>query len=143
YSNEDFQYIWNPCFDLKGLPFKKFDILVSQAVLEHLSDIRKTFDILYNKIVSSAIMVHEVGLGAHTGFIRNLDPLNHLRYSDLIWNLLRFDGSPNRIRMTEFRKIMIDLGFKKVRTKQIATLDKEYVKNSKPYLSNRFKEYLD
>lgn len=140
---EYFSYIYDPSFDLQRFPLKKFNILVSQAVLEHIVNIREIFQILYYRLESNAIMVHEVDLGTHTGLIRNLDPLNHLRYSDTVWNLLSFDGSPNRLRMFDYQKILGQLGFGKIETKQIVTLDKEYVKNSKPHLSNKFRKYLD
>jgi len=141
--NEEFRYIWDTDFSLQKLPEKKFDILVSQAVLEHLVNVSEVFKILYYKLNSNAIMVNEVDLGAHTGLIRRLDPLNHLRYSDMIWNLLRFDGSPNRLRMSDYQKIFGGLGFKEIETKQIMVLDKEYVKKSKPHLAERFREYSD
>lgn len=141
--NENFRYIWDPRFSLQKLPSEKFNILVSQAVLEHLANVRETFRTLYYKLVSNAIMVHEVDLGAHTALIRRLDPLNHLRYSDMVWNLLRFDGSPNRLRMTDYQNILDQLGFEEIETKQIIVLDKEYVKKSKPHLSKKFRTYPD
>lgn len=141
--NEDFCYIWDPCFSLQRLPLKSFDILVSQAVLEHLANVRRAFEILYHKLNPNAVMVHEVDLGTHTGLIRRLDPLNHLRYSDMVWNLLRFDGSPNRFRVTDYQKILNQLGFGKIKTKRILVLDKEYVEKSKPHLSEKFRKYPD
>jgi len=141
--NEDFRYVWDPCFSLQKLTSKKFNILVSQAVLEHVVNVRKIFQVLYHKLDSNAIMVHEVDLAAHTGLIRTLDPLNHLRYSDPIWNLLKFNGSPNRLRMTDYQKMLNQLGVEKIEAKQITVLDKKYVKKSKPYLSEKFRKYPD
>lgn len=141
--DEKFCYIYDPDFNLEKLPHKKFDILVSQAVLEHIMNISEIFQILYYKLESNAIMVNEVDQGTHTALIRNLDPLNHLRYSDVVWDSLRFDGSPNRLIMSDYKNILIHLGFKKIETKQLVVLDKEYIKKSKPNLSRRFRKYSD
>ena len=111
--------------------------------MEHIINIREIFQILYYKLESNAIMVHEVDLGAHTGLIRTLDPLNHLRYSEMIWNLLKFDGSPNRLLMFDYQKILNQLEFKKIETKQIIVLSKEYLKKSKPHLLEKFRRSSD
>jgi hypothetical protein len=121
--NKDFCYIWDPTLVLQKSPSKKFDILVSQAVLEHLVNIKQIFEILYSKMDLHSVMVHEVDLGAHTGLIRTIDPLNLLRYSDLIWNLLKFDGSPNRLCMSDYRKILHQTGFVKIETTPIRFYD--------------------
>ncbi|MEW6557425.1 MAG: methyltransferase domain-containing protein [Elusimicrobiota bacterium] len=139
--NGSIRYIWDARFDLQQLSSEKFDILVSQAVLEHIVDIHAIFQILYFKLKPNAVMVHEVDLGTHTGFIRDLDPLNLLRYSDTVWNLVKFDGSPNRLRMTDYQNIFTELGFVKVETKQKMVLDSEYVKKVKPWLSAEFRKY--
>ena len=141
--DEKFCYIYDPNFNLEKLPDKKFDTLVSQAVLEHIINISEIFQILYYKLKSHAIMINEVDLGTHTALIRNLDPLNHLRYSDAVWDLLRFDGSPNRLIMSDYKNILVRLGFKKIEAKQLVVIDKEYIKKSKPNLSKRFRKYSD
>ena len=140
---EGFNYIWDPYFSLQKLPSKKYDVLVSQAVLEHLVDVRKIYEILYYKLTLNAVMVHEVDLGTHTALIRTMDPLNLLRYPDWIWNLLKFDGSPNRIRMSNYREILHLLKFKDIITTPITVLNTEYVRRTKPNLWSRFKDYPD
>lgn len=72
-----------------------------------------------------------------------MDPLNRLRYSDIIWNLLRFDGSPNRFQMFDYQKILNQPAFEKIETKQITVLDKKYIKKSKPHLLKKFVNYPD
>ncbi len=141
--SERFSYIYTPCFDLQKISSKEFDLLVSQAVLEHIVDTREMFQVLYPRLRPNAVMIHEVDLGTHTGLIRSLDPLNHLRYSDTLWNLLRFDGSPNRLRMDDYERILCELEFEKIEAKQITVLDEMYVNRSKPYLSSKFRKYSD
>jgi SAM-dependent methyltransferase len=141
--DEDFCYIHDSSFNLESVPDKKYDILVSQAVLEHITDINKVFEILSHKLRPNSIMVNEVDLGTHTALIRDLDPLNLLRYSDSVWNLLKFDGSPNRLRAADYRNILKQLGFTKINICKLKVLVEEYVERLKPYLSNRFKNYSD
>ena len=71
---EDLNYIWDPYFSLQKLPSKKYDVLVSQAVLEYLQNVRRTFEILYYKLNLNAVMVQEVDLGTHTALIRIMEP---------------------------------------------------------------------
>lgn len=138
-----FSYTCELSFSLNSLPFRKFDVLVSQAVLEHLDDVRKTFDTLRPILSTNAIMVHEVDIVTHARWVRTLDPLNLLRYSDAIYELLKFSGSPNRLRMSDYQEILNCLGFEKIETKQIIILDKGYVKKSRPHLSDKFRRYPD
>jgi len=141
--DEKFCYVWDTCFQLNKLPLKKFDILVSQAVLEHLVNVREVFRILHYQLASDAIMGHEVDLGTHTALIRELDPLNLLRYSETVWNSLKFDGSPNRLRMTDYQKILKEIGFEKIETRQLKVLDKKYVEKLKKHLIKKFRNYPD
>jgi len=141
--DENFCYIHDPIFNLEDVPNKKYDILVSQAVLEHITDINKIFEILRHKLKPNSIMVNEVDLGTHPALIRDLDPLNLLRYSDRVWNLLKFDDSPNRVRAADYRNILRQLGFTKIDIWKLKVLVKDYVERLKPYLSNRFKNYSD
>lgn len=136
-----FSYIYEPCFSLNNLALRKYDVLVSQAVLEHLDDVSNTFDILKLKLSTNAIMAHEVDLGTHTRLIRKADPFNLLRYSDTVYKLLKFSGSPNRLRMSDFKKILNKLGFKKVETKPLVIVADEYLRKVRPSLSKRFRSY--
>jgi len=141
--SEVFFYVYDPYFNLQKLPSHNFDILVSQAVLEHLVNIKQIFKILYSKMDLHSVMVHEVDLGTHTGLIRTIDPLNLLRYSDLIWNILKFDGSPNRLCMSDYRQILHQIGFVKIETIPTRVYDNEYAKRTKSYLAEKFKNYSD
>jgi hypothetical protein len=48
-------------------------------------------------------MIHHMDARAHMRWFRDHDPLNHLRYSELVYrSLLSFDGAPNRLGATDF-----------------------------------------
>ncbi len=135
-----FSYTCKSSFSLE-FSFRKFDVLVSQAVLEHLDDVRKIFDTLRPALGTNAIMGHEVDLGTHTRWLRVLDPLNLLRYSDTTYKLLKFSGSPNRLRMCDYQDILDQLGFEKVKTRPLIVLSGDYVKEVKPSLYKTFRSY--
>jgi hypothetical protein len=140
-SCEDCHYIYDPCFSLNNLSPLKYDILVSQAVLEHLDDVSKTFKILKAKLSIKSIMVHEVDLGTHTRWIRKADPLNLLRYSDRIYELLKFGGSPNRLRISDYRRILAKLGFANIEARPLVITADEYIKKVRSALNKRFRCY--
>ena len=138
---DDFQYIQDPTFALQMLCEKKFNVIVSQAVLEHIVDIRGVFEVLYNRLMPGAVMAHLVDLGTHTGLIRELDPLNFLRYSDKVWSLLKFSGSPNRLRMSEYKEILNPIGFANVETRPSKVMDEKYMGKVISHFAEKFRKY--
>lgn len=139
--NDVFSYICGSC--LEELTSKTFDVLVSQAVLEHIIDIESVLKTLYKKMTPGGVMVHEIDFGTHTAIIRDIDPLNHLRYCEAIWDLLKFDGSPNRLQFSDYENILKEFGFKKIERKPLRILDKQYVQRTKSHLSTQFRDYPD
>jgi hypothetical protein len=102
-------------FDRDALSFKlvsfpdlhellqKFDLVVSNATLEHIADIPSLFVALSHLLADNGIMCHHVDAKTHMRWLRDKDPLNILRYNDLIYDrLLSFPGAPNRLRAGEY-----------------------------------------
>ena len=80
-----------------------YDVIVSNACLEHVADVEGLFRRLRDLAAPGSRMVHHVDAKAHMRWFRDHDPLNHLRYSELVYrSLLSFDGAPNRLRATDF-----------------------------------------
>jgi SAM-dependent methyltransferase len=140
-GSDRFSYLYDKNFNLDVLQSNKYDILVSQAALEHLDDIQNAFSIIRNKLSHDGVMINEVDLSTHTRLIRDLDPLNILRYSDTIYNILRFIGSPNRLRMCDYYLILNQLGFKNIKTFPIINLDLNYTRWASKHLTHKFKNY--
>jgi len=140
-GSERFSYIYNPDFDLTSLQSRKYEILVTQAVLEHLDDMKKVFTTFRQKLSPDGLMIHEVDLSTHTRMIKNWDPLNILRYPDTIYHTVRFDGSPNRLRMSDYVFILNQLGYKNVKTLPIKILDLDYTRWVTKHLSHPFRDY--
>jgi hypothetical protein len=114
---------------------------VTQAVLEHLEEIKNIFVILRQKLSRDGLMIHEVDLSTHTRFLMDWDPLNLLRFSHPVYNLLRFNESPNRWRMSDYESILDQLGYKNLRTFPIKILDLDYTRWVSKHLSHPFRDY--
>jgi len=137
FSN-NFFYIVSPTYNFNKLQ-TKYDLIVSQAVMEHFE---KPFEIikkLYQKMKKNGIIFGEVDLGTHTRILRDIDPINLYRYSDKIWKLLKFKGSPNRNLPFEYKNMLINAGFKDVNIQIIKSYNENYVRKAKKYLSKKFK----
>jgi len=140
-GTDRFTYSYDPDLDLRKLPSKKYQILVTQAVLEHLRDVRNVFGMLRQKLSRDSLMLNEVDLSTHTRFIRDVDPLNILRYSETFYSFLRFRESPNRLRMGDYELFLNQLGYKNIRTFPIKILDLDYTQWVSKHISRKFKDY--
>jgi SAM-dependent methyltransferase len=79
------------------------DLVVSNATLEHVEDVGGLFVSLRRLAAPGARMVHHVDGQTHMRWIKDVDPLNILRYSDRTYaRLLDFPGAPNRLRAEDY-----------------------------------------
>lgn len=136
-----FSYLHSPAFRLKERLRRKYDLLVSQAVLEHIDDIEAIFTVIKAKLGNNACMVHEVDLGTHTRWLRDADPLNLLRYPQGIYNLLKFSGAPNRLRMSDYHTILQKSGYRNIRAVPLTRVEDAYLQRVNPALAGRFRGY--
>jgi SAM-dependent methyltransferase len=80
-----------------------YDMIVSNATLEHVDDVGGLFASLRRLAAPGARMVHHVDGQTHMRWIKDVDPLNILRYSDQTYaRLLDFPGAPNRLRAEHY-----------------------------------------
>jgi len=62
------------------------DLIVSQAVLEHVNDVESTYTSMYEWLRPGGFMSHQVDLKSHeTSVVWN----GHLGYSDTVWRIMR------------------------------------------------------
>jgi len=119
---------------------KKADIVFSNAAFEHLDDVNQTIKELSGVIGKNGVLIAEVDLKTHTSWIRDRDPLNIYRYSDLFWNLFSFKGSPNRIRGFEFKQILEKNGWGNIEIVPLVVLEEDYFAKIRPSLNSKFKD---
>jgi SAM-dependent methyltransferase len=133
-------YQCDPDFDLSVLPDNSVDLIVSQAAFEHFDDLHRTIEQMSKLARPGAVLVCEVDLSTHTRWIRGRDPLNIYRYSDAFYNLMKFRGSPNRVRPQEYREMLSAAGWCDIQQFPLAVLDTDYVQRVQPKLAQRFKD---
>lgn len=143
-GNDDcIQYVVDPTFDLTKLATGSVDVTVSQAAFEHFSDVEKTIKQLSTVVKSGGVLVAEIDLMTHTGFLRDRDPLNIYRYSNLLYRLARFSGIPNRVRPQAYKDALERHGWYNVQITPIQTLSSKQVDDIRPGLADPFHDDPD
>ena len=139
-KNDRLNYIYDKNFDLSILKNEDIDFVFSQAAFEHFDDVEKTISQLSEIVKPGTILISEIDLKTHTRWIRDADPLNIYRYSDFIYNLFKFSGSPNRIRPYEYETILKKNGWTKIEIFPLTVLDKEYLSKVQNKLNKKFRD---
>ena len=94
-------------------------------------------------VKAGTMLTAEIDLKTHTRWIRDWDPLNIYRYSDLIYNIFKFPGALNRLRPVEYRKILEKYGWGNITTTPLVVLEKGYLSRVVPSLIRRFRDPLN
>jgi SAM-dependent methyltransferase len=128
------EYIISPIENLLYREQGKVDLIVSNAVLEHVADLDKTLKSFHSLLSHDGIMVHKIDLRAHNRFL-NKGPLYFLKYSDFLWKRMsNHIGAPNRKRLPGYKKLLKRNGFQfEFRTEEYFDME-EVIKAKKTYL---------
>ena len=127
-------------FDLSVLEEQSVDLIVSQAAFEHFDDPQRTIEQMTRLARPGARLVCQIDMSTHTRWIRDRDPLNIYRFSDTFYNLMKFRGSPNRVRPVEYRKMLADAGWSDLRQYPQSLLDEDYLATVRDSLGRRFRD---
>lgn len=138
HNNDRLNYICDPSFDIGRFEGDGIDLVLSNAAFEHFDNIPETFSQLSRIIKPGGILLAEIDLSTHTRWIRDKDPLNIYRYSPLYYNLMKFPGSPNRIRPYQYAEYLDNNGWSNIRIIPYRTLTKDYVEHIEPTLAKCF-----
>lgn len=105
------EYLTDGLVDIRGLPENSVDVIISQAVLEHVP--REDFAPLMSELARimrpGGVSSHEIDYRDHLG-----GGLNHLRFSDRIWESAPVHRSgfyTNRLRFQEMHRVWEDVGY--------------------------------
>lgn len=99
--------------DLQALPESAYDLVVSQAVGEHVLDIEAFAAGTYRLLRNGGTAMHNIDFSCH-GFFQS-EPLYFLTIPDAIWRLMGSNrGLPNRKRVHEFEASFRSLPFASV-----------------------------
>lgn len=89
----------------------EFDIIASNATLEHVEDLEKAFQQMSKVIKPGGIMLHEVDLACHNRFAK-IHPLAFLTFSDERWARMGNNvGQLNRFRFSHYLAFLEKSGF--------------------------------
>ncbi len=140
YSNSVFSVVHSSIEDVSLETNGIADTIVSQAVLEHVQDINKSFGSMYRILRNNGVMCHEIDFQTHTQILRERDPLNIFRYSKSQWKTqLAFPGCPNRFRPDDFVCAAQLAGFRDISLVPIRSLPDVLAREVKPYLAQPFR----
>jgi len=130
-----FQYITGYSLeDINKISLDKFDLIISNAVLEHTSDLNKCFKNMKKLSKKNGKLTHIVDLKNHNRFDK-IHPLYFLTFSDWFWNLMSSNlGSPNRERFNKYESL-----FKKYNLKVLRILKRNFEHNNSFFYSIRSK----
>jgi SAM-dependent methyltransferase len=87
------------------------DLVFSQAAFEHFDDVVRTAQQLSVVCKPGATIVAEIDLKTHSRWIRDKDPNNIYRFSNLIYRAFWFRGIPNRLRPYQYKEIFERCGW--------------------------------
>lgn len=139
----NFKYINCPMEKISGNVNHKFDLIFSQAVLEHVYSTKLVFSEMYNVLNVGGVIFHEIDFKTHTSFLRDWDPLNILRFSDRVYNTLKFSGAPNRLRLSDYIAEIKNAGFVDVKIYPLSTVSKNELNRVREGLDSKYKDYED
>lgn len=87
-----------------------FDIIISRSVLEHVNNLKESFNDMYFCLKPGAIAVHKVDLKSHG--LHQDNQLDFLTWSPFLWRLMySAKGVPNRWRIDTYRRLIVSTGF--------------------------------
>jgi len=92
---------------------KRFDVVVSRAVLEHVRDLGALFAAVARVATDDAVLIHKVDLRAHG--IEHRHELDFLRFSERTWRAMSSHVDlPNRVRAPAYLELAESVGLRTV-----------------------------
>jgi SAM-dependent methyltransferase len=131
-------YVVDPKFRIGQLR-DEVDVVFSQAAFEHFADVDGAIAGLTKVARPGGDLVAVVDLQTHSGWLRERDPLSIYRYGEGFWKTWRFSGSPNRVRMPDYVRILQRHGWLDVGAVPLVVLDEEYTRRVLPSLDPAFR----
>ena len=122
------------------LESKSVDIIVSNAVLEHVQNPDILFSSMSSLLKPGGIMVHSADLKSHE--LHYKTDLDFLTISDRLWKWMTFyRGAPNRLRKSDFEKLLQRYDFELESFKVTSSISPEKIESFKtryPEHASRF-----
>ncbi|CAN5539378.1 hypothetical protein BH09MYX1_BH09MYX1_07850 [soil metagenome] len=121
---------------------RKFDLVISRAVLEHVRDLDRLYRELDLLVADDAVLIHKVDLRCH-GFRWNHE-LDFLMFSEPLWRgLTTHIGEPNRKRYPEYLAIGERYGFVPIYAASTHVIDASEVDRVRTQLAEPYRSMDD
>lgn len=92
---------------------RRFDVVLSRAVLEHVGDLAALFRLVADVIEDDAVLIHKVDLRSHG--IQHRHALDFLRFDDRAWRAMSSHVDlPNRERASTYLRLAEGAGLRTV-----------------------------
>ena len=118
------------------------DIIVSNAVLEHVQNLDVLFSHMYRILKPEGIMVHAADLKSHD--LHHTTELDFLTVPDWLWWLMTFyRGAPNRKRWSHYKNLLDVHGFERTFFKVTSTLPAESIRTLRLKYPEHAKQFSD
>jgi len=116
-----------PWIDDKKIKLQEFDLIFSQAVMEHVEDIQAAYNTMYNWLKPGGIISHQIDFRAHEIASQWYD---HWYIDNFTWNVIMHGRSYliNRIPLSQHVKAIKKAGFN---IKNVVPVKKENPKSLK------------
>jgi len=114
------------------------DLVITQVAFEHFDDVGRTIKEIGDIIKKGGVLYSHVDMKTHSRWIQDRDPLNIYRYDELFWEAFKFRGSPNRVRIPQYKKYLELNNWTETVVEPRTVLEKEYVNRVIHSLNKRF-----
>lgn len=137
-KSDRLNYIYDKNFSFSRLQSEMFDVVFSQAAVEHFDNIENTLRNVSEIVSDGGWLLLGIDFQTHTRWIRERDPLNIYRYSDKIYKFFFFQGIPNRLRPDYYIRYLEKFGWKDIKFVPKKRLSQKELEIIRPYLYGRF-----
>ena len=120
----------------------QFDLIVSNATLEHVADVAALFSRCRELLRPGGQMCHHIDAKTHMRWFCEHDPFNIYRYSDRVYRMMWFEGVPNRLLAGDYVAAAAQAGFEAEVVPNRMAGDR-YVRRTRPHLAEAFRVRKD
>lgn len=133
-------YVVDPAFDIvRASGGERFDLVVSNAALEHVDDVEHTIAQVSDVAAPGALFLAMVDFQTHSRWVREVDPNNIYRYGEGVYQRFGFPGQPNRRRPDDYIRALARSGWVAPEVYPVDVADADYLSRTSHALDARFR----
>lgn len=117
---------------------KKYDLIISRAVLEHVNNLESTILDISNALKTGGVAIHEVDLKSHG--LDRYQAFDFLTWPEMLYKLMYgYKGFPNRWRVNRYKELVEKSGLRFVKLIPTGTLEVEKLDLIRPKMARLFR----